>query len=83
MHYKNGRPAQNGDIIVHTEKYGYPGKVTTGVLYNATAGNDTCNGMLAPLGGGPHFCPNLSECVRLDDFRAAQPSEYPIVDVPV
>ena len=81
MHYMNGRPAQNGDVIVHINPYGRPfemGRVTTGVLYNATAGNDTCNGMLAPIGGGAHFCPNLKECVRLDDFRAGQPEEYPI-----
>ena len=60
MHYMNGRPAQNGDKIVHIEKYGMtPGLPRAGVLYDATAGNDACNGMCAPLGGGPHFCPNL------------------------
>lgn len=81
MHYKNGRPAQNGDIIVHISPYS--GEVVTGVLYNATAGNDYCNGQLAPLCGGTHRCPNLKECVRVDDFKAGQPVEYPIVDVPV
>jgi hypothetical protein len=81
MHYQNGRPAQNGDSIVHigNKPFGRL-KPTAGVLYNATAGNDTCNGMCAPFGGGNHFCPNLAECVRLDDFMAAQPDGYPIAE---
>lgn len=77
MHYKNGRPAFNGDIVVHINPYS--GVCTTGVLYNAKAGNDFCNGSLAPLGGGPHFCPYLKECVYLDDFKSAIPDDIPIV----
>lgn len=46
MHYRNGREAKNGDIIVNLQG----GKVTAvGVLYNATPGNDYCNGSLAPI----------------------------------
>lgn len=79
MHYMNGRPAQNGDLVVHFTTY--PTKrFTTGVLYAAVAGNDFCNGQVAPVGGGPHFCPNLKECVHVDDFLAAQPTEYPIIE---
>lgn len=79
MHYKNGREAHNGDKIVHIGYYNAVpnSKFTPGVLYDATAGNDYCNGSIAPLGGGPHFCPNLKECVHLDDFVAGQPAEYP------
>ena len=78
MHYMNGRPAQNGDIVVHISPY--DGKVTTGVLYNAKAGNDYCNGSFAPLTGGSHYCPNLAECVLLKDFKAILPLDVPIAD---
>lgn len=75
MHYMNGRPASNGDSVVLIP----PGtkKPVAGVLYNATAGNDYCNGMLAPFVGGQHLCPNLKECLHLDDFVAGLPEEWP------
>lgn len=76
MHYKNGRPANNGDKVVLVG--GWPTKhPTAGILYNATAGNNHCNGMLAPFGGGQHVCPNLADCYHLDDFMAALPEEIP------
>jgi hypothetical protein len=76
MHYKNGRPASNGDKIVLFTSYPSNAPVC-GVLYNALAGNDYCNGMLAPFSGGQHMCPNLKECIHLEDFMAAQPKNYP------
>mgnify|MGYP001356710329 CR=1 FL=1 len=75
MHYMNGREANNGDSIVHIRPYDK--MPTAGVLYNAKAGNDYCNGMVAPFNGGTHFCPNLKECLRLDDFSAFLPTEWP------
>lgn len=75
MHYMNGREAHNGDKVVLIPPYSK--KPVTGILYDAKAGNDYCNGMFAPLGGGPHVCPNLKECVHLDDFLAGQPETYP------
>lgn len=46
MHYRNGREAKNGDTIISLQG----GKiVAVGVLYNATPGNDFCNGSLAPI----------------------------------
>ena len=41
MHYKNGREAKNGDKVVLLPSYGAP---VIGILYDATAGNDLCNG---------------------------------------
>jgi hypothetical protein len=75
MHYMNGRPANNGDSIVLIPPY--TKKPVAGVLYNATVGNNTCNGMLAPFTGGAHLCPNLAECIHLDDFAAGIPAEWP------
>lgn len=41
VHYKNGREAKNGDKVVLLPSYGSP---VVGILYDATAGNDYCNG---------------------------------------
>lgn len=72
MHYKNGREAKNGDKIVHVDPYSKTFKV--GILYNAVAGNDYCNGKIAPISSGDS-CPNLKEVIHYDDFVAAIPAE--------
>ena len=63
MHYKNGREAKNGDKIMLLATYGSP---IVGILYDAQAGNDFCNGKLAPT-SPLDPCPNLKECLHLDD----------------
>lgn len=64
MHYKNGRPAANGDrvVVVSGSNAG-----AGGILHGATPGNNTCNGNLAPL---PATYCNLSECLHADDVAA-------------
>ena len=70
MHYKNGRAAKNGDKVVLINDCGSPiGAV--GILYDAVAGNDMCNGRLA-LTTGMDPCPNLQKCLHVDDIKAAQ-----------
>ena len=63
MHYRNGREAKNGDLIVQLTG----GKVTAvGVLYSATPGNDYCNGNIAPVQQAAHgAC--LCDCLHVDD----------------
>lgn len=63
MHYKNGREARNGDKVVLIPSYGSP---VIGILYDAQVGNDYCNGKLAPISPNDP-CPNLIECLHLDD----------------
>jgi hypothetical protein len=67
MHYKNGREAKNGDKVVLTTNYGKP---VIGVLYDAQAGNDYCNGQLAPISSSDPIA-NLSECLHVDDVLKA------------
>lgn len=69
MHYKNGREAKNGDKVVLVPQHGAQVPVV-GILYNAVAGNDYCNGRLAPIGPNDP-CPNLKECLHLDDVLEA------------
>ncbi len=63
MHYANGREAKIGDKIVLRK---YDGSLVTGILYDAIAGNDFCNGKIAVIGINDQ-CPNLKECLHLDD----------------
>ena len=67
MHYKNGREAHNGDKVV---LIGYNNNVVVGILYDAQAGNDYCNGRIAELHVSDPM-PNLKECLHLDDVLEA------------
>jgi hypothetical protein len=66
MHYKNGREAKNGDKVMVVPAYGTP---YVGILYDAQAGNDFCNGRVAVTTPSDP-CPNLQECLHLDDVVA-------------
>lgn len=64
MHYRNGREAKNGDKIV---MFGNKGEVTAfGLLYNATPGNDYCNGTIAVI-QNPQACACMCDCLHVDD----------------
>lgn len=67
MHYRNGREAKNGDKIV---QIGFDGKINAmGVLYDATPGNDYCNGYIAPVQNAPTgAC--MCDCLHVDDLMA-------------
>ena len=73
MHYKNGREAKNGDKVVLFPSYGLP---VVGILYDAVAGNDYCNGHIAVTHPSDP-CPNLKECLHLDDVLAQLPPDVP------
>ncbi len=66
MHYRNGREAKNGDKIVQLSVEG--GKINSyGILYDATPGNDYCNGNIAPINQtGSCMC----DCLHVDDLAA-------------
>lgn len=70
MHYRNGREAKNGDKIVQLGGYGDGAQiVAVGVLYDAKAGNDYCNGSIAPVQQAiTGAC--LCDCLHLDDVAA-------------
>jgi hypothetical protein len=82
MHYKNGREAKNGDKVVLMPEYPQDAEgrslasPVVGILYDAQAGNDYCNGKLAPISPSD-ACPNLKEVLYLDDVLKALPKEVP------
>ena len=68
MHYRNGREAKNGDKIVQLDFDG--GKVkAVGILHSAVAGNDYCNGNIAPV-QNPQEMACLCDCLHADDLAA-------------
>ncbi len=75
MHYKNGREAKNGDKVILISQYGSPPIV--GILYDAVAGNDTCNGRIAATASNDPM-PNLQECLHIDDVAAVATKDLPI-----
>lgn len=78
MHYKNGREAKNGDKVVLIPGYGPP---VVGVLYDAMAGNDCCNGKIARTSPSDPR-PNLKEVLHMDDVLAALAGDIPSVVLP-
>ncbi len=81
MHYQNGREAKNGDKVVLISAVGYSNQsVVVGVLYDATTGNDFCNGRIAPISSSDPY-PNLKEVLHLDDVLAALPKDVPDTSV--
>jgi len=66
MHYRNGREAKNGDKVI---KIGNSGEIVSfGVLHSAVAGNDYCNGGIAPLTNDQGAC--MCDCLHIDDVAA-------------
>lgn len=77
MHYRNGREAKNGDKIVQLGSYYDVGSTepktaitAVGILYNATPGNDYCNGNIAPILGGAMQGACMCDCLHFDDLAA-------------
>jgi hypothetical protein len=72
MHYRNGREAKNGDKVVSLAGYGSgPVNINAiGILFDATPGNDYCNGGIAPITGGVLTAACLCDCLHYDDVIA-------------
>ncbi len=68
MHYRNGRLAQNGDKVVQFTIDGAH-VVNVGILYDAVAGNDYCNGRIAPIGTNVGIA-CICDCLHMDDVAA-------------
>lgn len=66
MHYRNGREAKNGDKVIQLTSGGPLKIVSTGILYDATPGNDYCNGSIAPLPQHQGAC--MCDCLHVDDI---------------
>ena len=68
MHYRNGREAKNGDLVIQME-YGTGKVISLGVLHSATPGNDYCNGAIAPIQPTNQMA-CMCDCLHLEDIAA-------------
>jgi hypothetical protein len=69
MHYKNGRIAKNGDKVVYFKEGQRGGAPCVGILYDAQSGRRYGGGKIAVTSPNDP-CPNLSECLHVDDVYA-------------
>ncbi len=66
MHYRNGREAKNGDIVLKLGSYPGNAKIVAfGVLHGAISGNDYCNGSIASIINDTGAC--ICDCLHVDD----------------
>ena len=67
MHYRNGREAKNGDRVIKMSSSG-PQIVSFGILYDATPGNNYCNGNIAPIMNDTGAC--ICDMLHVEDVLA-------------
>ena len=69
MHYRNGREAKNGDLVISLDGYDAAVINAVGVLHSAVPGNDYCNGSIAPIQPtNKSAC--LVDCLHIEDVLA-------------
>lgn len=69
MHYRNGREAKNGDMVLSLDGYGTAVISAVGVLHSAVPGNDFCNGSIAPIQPtNKGAC--IVDCLHVEDVLA-------------
>lgn len=70
MHYKNGREAKEGDVVILIDEY--QKKVKVGKIWSLTPG-DSCNCQVAQviLGGVTHECHTLGKMYHAEDALLA------------
>lgn len=69
MHYRNGREAKNGDLVLSLDGYGSAVVNAVGVLHSAVPGQDYCNGSIAPIQPtNKGAC--LIDCLHIEDVLA-------------
>jgi hypothetical protein len=71
MHYKNGREAKAGDVVVSLSCR------QMGVLHSVNEQTETCNGRLASTSSNDPYI-NIGDCLHIDDISAAN---IPIIQI--
>lgn len=66
-HYKNGREAKIGDVLVCKPQYGLP---ISGVVVAVNPSAETCNANVVPTTISQYV--TLSDCLHIDDAFATE-----------
>lgn len=64
MHYKNGRPAKDGDMVVNLSQG------ICGLLHSTQPQSTSCNGRIAIATPNDAWV-TVGECLHIDDVRSA------------
>jgi len=72
MHYKNGKEAKVGDLVVGTDYNGLP---VAGVVVKQLSGSDTCNLYVVPVTPHAQVTLTAKECVLHADAMSVQACE--------
>lgn len=85
MHFKNKRPAQNGDPVIAKN---YQGKVVVGSIFNLNPGSQTCNcdvAVIIPGGTQVLTCQTVGQLYHAEDALAAveAANQAPAAEAPV
>lgn len=67
MHYKNGREAKPGDVVVCVDPHNH----AMGILHSVNAGSTTCNGRIAKISTSDPYV-TIGQCLHIDDVKAAE-----------
>ena len=89
-HYKDGTPAKHGDLVVRFQ--GYDNTQTLGIITSINQVDEASVIILAakqgdnpwfPAGPGPQWTFTLSECLKVDAVKIADPPPPPPPPEPV
>ena len=75
MHYKNGREAKNGDLVIGKSEY-QNAPVMSGLLIDINPGATSCNGQLLRPGGAIQTCVTVGDFFHAEDAVACIEAEW-------
>jgi len=78
MHYRNNRPAKEGDAVLG-ESYKGSGLIITGVIHSLQPGSDSCNCQVTKIipGGTSNACVSIGDLYHAEDAWAALQEKQP------
>lgn len=77
MHYKNGTPAKQGDIIIG---YSHDGVPIVGVVVGTQPGSTTCNLVVAPIGSERAWLTASACLLAKEAIPSSGPATPPVVE---
>lgn len=83
MHYKNGRPANEGDSVIAPVYRGGTLKPTAGVIHSIAPGSQSCNAQVNTITPGrvESTCVTVGDCYHAEDaFNAIDSKPEPAKD---
>jgi len=81
MHYKNGREANNGDLVIGKPKHGVT--TITGIIQDIVPGQETCNCTVIRPGGLIGCCVSVADLFHADDALECAEEVWAEIQAPI